>query len=135
MAAPLDFISVLIADGHHAMRKIIRGLLEQAGIKHIFEAENGRDAFDWLCDDKLPLPDVIICELHMDGMDGMKLCNEVRLGKGVRESHIPILILTGERDPMVIEVARQTGAAAVLQKPISSADLGKEVAKAIGFAG
>ena len=134
MSAPLDFVSVLVADGHHTMRKIIRGLLEQNGIKHVFEAENGRDAYDWLCDEKLPLPDVIICELHMDQMDGIKLCNAIRRGKEVRESHIPILILTGEKDPMVLDVARQTGAMAVLQKPISAPDLGNEVAKAIGFA-
>ncbi len=134
MSAPLDFVSVLVADGHHTMRKIIRGLLEQNGIKHVFEAENGRDAYDWLCNEKLPLPDVIICELHMDQMDGIKLCNAVRRSKEVRESHIPILILTGERDPMVLDVARQTGAMAVLQKPISAPDLGNEVAKAIGFA-
>ena len=134
MATPLDFVSVLVADGHHSMRKIIRRLLEQLGIKHVFEAENGQDAFDWLCNEELPQPDVVICELHLDGLDGMELCKRVRRGKEVPDNQIPILILTGEPDPMVLDVAGESGANAVLKKPISVADLGNEIAKAIGFA-
>lgn len=133
-SSPLESISVLVIDDHSAMRKILRQLLGQLGIGSVHEADNGRTAFEWLCNPARPLPDLIICDLYMDKMDGMEFCNQVRLDKQVRKNQIPILLLTGERDPMVLEVVQQAGAATVLEKPISAPQLGEAIMNAIGFA-
>lgn len=125
-------LHVLIIDDHRTMRKIIARCLRSVGITDIHDAANGALALEWLA---LPNndPDVIICDLHMDEMDGLEFCNRVRRGKGMRDPNIPILLLTGENDSMLLEVAEQVGVSKVLQKPITPQDLGAAIATAVGF--
>ncbi len=77
-------------------------------------------------------PDVIICDLHLDKLDGMELCNMFRRDK---DRVMPIIIVTGEPDEFLHDVARQVGAVEVLTKPVSAPDLLEQIHTAIGFAG
>ena len=63
----------------------------------------------------------------------MELCNKLRLSKQEAIRGIPVPILTGERDRMPLEVAKQVGATAVLAKPISAPDLCQHIESAVGF--
>lgn len=126
-------IRVLVIDDHKTMRSIVRQLLGQVGISDIDEAENGEEALELLRNPARADPDVIICDLHMDKMDGVEFCNCVRRDDSIRGRAIPILILTGDKDELLHEVTKQVGAAKVLTKPISAPDLRKEIETAIGF--
>ncbi|MAG95761.1 MAG: hypothetical protein CMM08_03590 [Rhodospirillaceae bacterium] len=128
-------IRVLIVDDQRTMRKIVRGLLSQAGINDVVEAEDGAAAMQFLEAPQSDLPDIVICDLHMERVDGMDFCNRIRRHKRSEISGIPVLILTGDSDTMLHEVSRQVGAAKVLTKPISSPDLAREIHQAIGFSG
>ena len=123
-------IGVLVIDDQRAMRSIVRQLLSQIGIHDIQEARNGEEALKFLNQPSNEDPDVIICDLYMDKMDGLEFCNQVRRAK---EHVIPIIIVTGESDEFVHEVARQVGAVAVLTKPVSAPDLLAKIQTAIGF--
>lgn len=125
----LDEIHVLIVDDQRTMRSILRQVLHQAEIRNISEAENGEEALLRLKEAKDNPPDIVICDLHMDKMDGMQFVNCLRRDK----DNIPVLILTGEKDEFVLDVTLQVGATKVLSKPISSADLAREISQAIGF--
>ena len=124
-------IRVLVIDDQRAMRSIVRQLLSQIGIHDIHEARNGEEALKFLNQPSNEDPDVIICDLHMDKMDGLEFCNHVRRDK---EHDIPIIILTGDSDKLLHEVARQVGAVEVLTKPISAPKLQEHIQTAIGFA-
>ena len=63
----------------------------------------------------------------------MELCNKLRLSKQEAIREIPVPILTGERDKMPLEVAKQVGATAVLATPISTLDLCQHIKNAVGF--
>lgn len=126
-------IRVLVVDDQKSMRSIVRNLLLQNNISQVAEAGDGVEAMQALLDGKQPNPDVIICDLHMDKMDGMEFCNKLRLSKNDGIRAIPVLILTGERDRMPLEVAKQVGASAVLGKPISAPDLCRHIESAVGF--
>ncbi len=117
-------IRVLVVDDQSAMRSIIRQLLHQVGIDDVAEAENGEQALAALR---------INCDIHMDHMDGTEFCNRVRRDAAIRNRAIPILMLTGDRDRLVHEVAQQLGAAKVLTKPITAYDLLGEIEAAIGY--
>ena len=75
----------------------------------------------------------MICDLHMKDGDGMAFCNKLRRHKNADMSQIPILILTGDSDGLLREVAMQIGASSVLTKPISAPDLEQEISRAVGF--
>ena len=76
------------------------------GIKDIMEAKHGEEVLALVQDPQITGPDIILCDLHMDQMDGMEFCNKVRRTDGIRERAIPILMLTGDDDPMLHEVSR-----------------------------
>lgn len=130
----LAALRVLVVDDQGTMRSIIRKLLATIGIVDSHEAQSGAAALAFLRNAKTRDPDVILCDLHMEDMDGMDFCNAVRRDEELRNRHIPIVILTGETDEFIHEVAQQVGAQKVLTKPISAPDLGRELAAVIGFA-
>ena len=129
---PVD-INVLIVDDHSNMRMIMREFLRSFGITSVHGARNGADALDWLNFPNNPSPDVILCDLHMELMDGLEFSANVRRGKTSTNKDVPILLLTGERDAMVLEVAEQVGVDSVLLKPIAPQELADEISRAVGY--
>ena len=125
-------IRVLVIDRQRGMRSILRQLLAQIGIEDVIEAKNGEEALEIIDQTGTAEPDVIICDLHLDKLDGLELCNMFRLDK---ERVTPIIIVTGEPDEFLHEVARQVGAVEVLTKPVSAPDLLVQIQTAIGFTG
>ncbi len=124
---------VMVVDDQSVMRKIIRKLLKQFGDFDVIEAENGSVALDRLLGLDEDLPDVIISDLHMDVMDGLEFCNKLRRIKNSRLSAIPVVLLTGENDKMVLDVSAQVGASRVLKKPVSAPELQRHLSEVVGF--
>jgi len=130
----IDDVRILVIDDQSTMRKIVSQLLFQIGKFNISEASNGLQAMKLLNDPgRSKRPDVIISDLHMDGMDGIELCNKIRLSKipGVRD--IPVLMLTGESDDFILKVSKQVGVFKILSKPIGAPELKKHISSALGY--
>ncbi len=125
-------VRVLVVDGQRGMRSILRQLLAQIGIEDVLEAANGEEAIEIIDRAEHVEPDVIICDLRLDKVDGLELCNIFRRDK---DRVTPIIIVTGESDEFLHEVARQVGAVEVLTKPVSAPDLLEQIQTAIGFVG
>lgn len=123
----------LVIDDHRTMRRIVRQMLGDIGITEVGEYSEGAAAWEYLIGCTKDVPDFIICDLHMEGMDGLEFINKIRRSKNVAIHQIPVLILTGDPDGFIQDVASQVGAAKVLQKPISAPDLRLEVADILGI--
>ena len=123
-----DMISVMVIDDQKTMRKIIRQLLHQEHIDHVTEAHDGVEALKLLKDPDIQKPDVILCDLYMEGMDGMDFVHHLRHDKDMT----PVLILTGEQSHFMHDVTKQAGANKILTKPISADELAKEIHLVIG---
>lgn len=126
-------LHVLVIDDQQTMRSIVRRLLHAIGIQDVAEADGGEEALDYLIDPHTRLPDVIICDLHMDRMDGLQFCNSLRRKEGLKNASVPVLILTGNRDRFVHEVTLQVGALSVLTKPVTADELKHEISEAVGY--
>ncbi len=126
-------IRVLVVDDQRTMREIIRRLLGQIGVHDVDGAEDGEQALEKLRNPTADKPDIVICDLHMEKMDGMDFCNHVRRNKNDAIRNIPVIILTGEQDTFVHDVTKQVGATTVLVKPVSAEDLKIQIEAAIGF--
>lgn len=125
-------LKVLVVDDYRSMRMLLRRMLNEMGIIQIDEAANGRVALERLTSPS-GMPDLVICDLHMEEMDGLEFLQTARRDEAVRNRQVPVLILTGESDPLLLEVVAQVGAAAVIHKPISTPDLAKRIEQIIGF--
>lgn len=138
ISVPVTFDSIvedmfaLVIDDQRTMRGILRQLLNQIGVREIDEYSEGSAAWEILAGGGAKKPDFIICDLHMVGMDGLEFVNKVRRSKTETIRQIPVIILTGDSDKLLHQVAGQVGAARILQKPISAPDLKKEIAEIVG---
>jgi CheY-like chemotaxis protein len=89
-------LRALVIDDQRTMREIVRRLLSQIGLHDVDDAEDGAQALEKLHIPTADKPDVIICDLYMEKMDGMDFCNHLRRDKNDDIRHIPVIILTGE---------------------------------------
>lgn len=123
----------LVIDDQRTMRTIVRQMLNQIGVRDIVDCPEGLEAWNFLADCGTNVPDFIICDLHMEGMDGLEFVNAIRRSKNATVQNIPVLILTGDPDKFLHQVADQVGAAKVIQKPISAPDLREEIGGILGL--
>jgi DNA-binding NarL/FixJ family response regulator len=109
MARP---ISVLIVDDHPVVRQGLRVLLEvQDDIEVAGETGDGATALALAAEH---VPDVILLDLKLPGMDGIAVLGELK----ARESPARVLVLTSATEPASASLAVRSGAAGVLYKDV-----------------
>lgn len=123
-----------LVDDHRYMRSLVRGMLNQIGVKNIEEFDDCESCLKRLREHASPAPDLIILDWHMAGMDGYAFANEVRMDKDLRSKAIPIVMVTGEKDPMLLEQVKDLGVKAILNKPVALPELHAKMYQAIGIA-
>ncbi|MDV2989598.1 MAG: response regulator transcription factor [Dehalogenimonas sp.] len=101
-------IKVLIVDDNFVARRGLRSFLEmEKDISVLGEAANGNDAVSWV---KENTPDVVLMDVRMPGMDGIKATSELLNLK----PEVKILMLTVVEDQTTILRALLAGAAGYL---------------------
>ena len=75
------------------------------------------------------IPDLVISDLMMEGMDGAQLCSKIRHNPGT--NHIPVVILTSSTDEESVQRCTECGADRYFTKPISVELLRSVVANTI----
>lgn len=113
--------SVLIVDDEPMARTLLRLMLVRAGFD-VIEAEDGFDALERI-DERIP--DIMILDVMMPGMDGFTVCETVRKQDGVSE--LPIIMLSAKTDTESVNRGLRVGANKYLTKPISPDDLTRQV--------
>lgn len=111
-------VLVLEDEGH--IRRIICRLLRQIGFKLIHDVANGADGFKELMRVR---PDVILCDIHMEPIDGLTFLRKLKgLGKS-EYTRIPVIFLTADAQRQTVAVARDLEVDGYLVKPISPKQL------------
>lgn len=113
--------SVLVVDDEPMARTLLRLMLVRAGFD-VVEAEDGFDALDKLKDG---LPDVMILDVMMPGIDGFVVCETVRSTPNT--SDLPIIMLSAKTDLESVNKGLELGADKYLTKPISPEELTRQV--------
>jgi CheY-like chemotaxis protein len=62
------------------------------------------------------LPALILLDLNMPGVSGMEVCRYIKRDPAAKD--IPVVFITAEDDPTVIEQAKEAGAVGYLVKPV-----------------
>lgn len=120
--------AVLIVDDEPDVRLVTRVILEAVGYE-VDEAESGERALDVL--DGGPLPDVLLLDVRMPGIDGWEVLRRVRGGPHPL-NELPVVIFTAD-----IALAEQAPVALqerewFLGKPFDPDDLISMIEEAVG---
>ena len=112
--SPTVLPSVLIVDDQPFFTTMLRTVLEQQGFR-VFVANSGPDGLKLA---KKNLPDIIVLDIEMPGMDGFAVCEKLREDAALK--NIPIVILTGTNNPKLNEKAFKAGADITALKSLSA---------------
>jgi DNA-binding NarL/FixJ family response regulator len=104
-------LRVIVADDDPLARRVLRDVLQRAGITVIAEVGSGREAIELTAYYR---PDVVVMDLIMPGMDGLEATTEItRTTPDVR-----VVILTSSDDDEVGLMTLRAGAAGFLCKSV-----------------
>ncbi len=126
--ADLDVnMKVLVVDDFATMRKIVRNILGQLGIKNVDEADDGSTALPKLKQNKY---DIVVCDWNMPKMTGLDLLKAVRADENLKT--LPFLMVTAEALKDNIVAAAQAGVNDYVVKPFTAATLEEKLKKIFG---
>lgn len=107
-----DGPTVLVVDDTQTVRRAISLMLGAGGFLCL-EAGDGLEALSMMQTETV---DALMTDLYMPNLDGLGLLRRLRAEPESRA--MPVLVLTTESDPMVIEQLLDAGATQVIIKPV-----------------
>ena len=110
---------ILSIDDSLSVRKANRKIIEDLGFTSVL-AGGGNEALK-LLNESERLPDLIITDLEMPGMDGFEFI--AALKKSDRLSEIPVVVLSTKTDQISRDMAFQLGAVECFEKPLDRQEL------------
>ena len=117
IADQIQSLAVLVVDDNQYMRKMIRNLLVNCGIKDIYEANDGIAALDAI---RSVAPDVVILDWEMPLLSGAELVRIVRSPGVFPMPDVPIIMLSGHGERWSVVEAVRLGVHEYLIKPVSA---------------
>ncbi|MCA9116806.1 MAG: response regulator [Planctomycetaceae bacterium] len=120
-------VRILVVDDSTMDRRLAGGLLRRDPSWEVMFAEDGENALQQI---ELHLPDLVLTDMQMPGMDGLQLV------QAVRESYplIPVVLMTARGSEELAVQALQEGAASYVSKRQLSFDLVETVERVLNSA-
>jgi two-component system chemotaxis response regulator CheY len=111
--ADLKSKKVLVVDDQKSMRGLVRFALIQMGMETVDGAESGEEAIKKLSTTRY---DLIITDLHMDGISGLGLLKAIRSHPVLRGT--PVIMATSETSSDTVRQAKNLNVDAFILKPV-----------------
>lgn len=108
---------ILVVDDEEHIQELIKFNLEKNGYKVIL-ADNGIDAIKLA---KENLPQLMLLDLMLPGMDGLDVCKEIR--KDLSMPNMPIIMITAKGEEIDKIIGLELGADDYITKPFSVREL------------
>jgi CheY-like chemotaxis protein len=110
-------ISVLVIDDSPFARRLIRSLLQNVGVKAIYEAGDGVAGIEAI---RVNNPDVVLLDWEMPLLDGPEFMRIVRSPETFPAADVPIIMLTAYAERWRVMEALRLGVNEFMRKPISA---------------
>ena len=128
----IDFarLKVLVVDDQVLVRTLMTQALRNMGLRAeaILQAADGASAMRAL---EIRQVDLVLCDIQMDGMDGIGLLKELRCGQTANPSNLPFIFLSGHADRTNVLAAARLHADGFIVKPPKPADVEKAIELAL----
>jgi two-component system response regulator PilR (NtrC family) len=120
---------VLVIDDEPALREVLTMVLVRAGysVRDAPSGESGMRVFaQWL-------PDLVISDLTMPGIDGLEVLRRVRVAAAEQGRDIPVILITAYASTGTAVAAMKDGAFDYVAKPFNNEELRLVVQKALAM--
>jgi two-component system, NarL family, invasion response regulator UvrY len=117
---------VLVVDDHPAILRHVRTWVHSTHVAEVVGTESDPTAAVEVWN--ALRPDVVLCDVHMPGLDGVELCAQLR------QEHpgAAVLLFSAREDATVRSRATRAGATGVISKTASPAELAEALQRAAG---
>ena len=112
---------IMLVEDDVAFRRTVAAYLEDSGFT-VIEADDGMAALELI---ERRVPDVVVSDLRMPRMSGLDLLAALR----ARVITVPVIMISGTADKVLLAETVQNGAAAFLTKPVDFGLLKVELQK------
>jgi two-component system, chemotaxis family, chemotaxis protein CheY len=119
-------MTVLVVDDNDFMRDLISSMLREIGFRDIVHANDGESA---LKKNREVAPELIICDIDMEPMDGLSFVERMRRHAPPPPTpQTPVIMLTAHSDAQLVQRAIKLGVGAYVVKPVKRAQLEARIA-------
>ncbi len=115
---------ILVVDDDPGITALLEKQIQSAGFQPLLESNGAAGMARMRCD----LPDLVILDVMMPGLDGYSFLSEARSDENLR--HIPLIVITAREE--LGEIFRTEGVAAFFPKPLNMGDLMSKVRMILG---
>jgi DNA-binding response OmpR family regulator len=109
--------TILVVDDDDDIRSLLRATIER-GTHRVIEAVDGEEALGLIA---RALPDLVLLDVHMPGLDGTDVCR--RLKAGAAPGAVKVLLLTAATQAADRQRGLEAGADGYITKPFSPRSL------------
>jgi len=110
-------MKVLVIEDDYGIQELLRYNLENNGYKVVI-ADNGDEGYNLTLKE---LPDIILLDLMIPGIDGLELCKKIRMNEVTRK--IPIIMVTAKSEELDKILGLELGADDYVTKPFGVKEL------------
>ena len=123
-----ELVSILIIEDEPYVRTIIRRILANLKVSNVHEAAEGGDG---LMQTLRVRPNLVLCDVHMQPVDGMKYLQTLRDVKVPEIRDTPVIFLTGDSNQDLVMRARDLKISGYMVKPVSVNDMKKSLGRVL----
>jgi two-component system chemotaxis response regulator CheY len=117
LEAMIQDLSILIVDDNQYMRKIVRNLLVNIGVRKVYEASDGIAGLDAI---RIVTPDIVILDWELPLLNGAEFVRIVRSPGVFPVPDVPIIMLSSHGERWRVVEAVRLGVNEYLRKPVSA---------------
>ena len=123
---PADKKTILIVDDMRTIRLKLRKICTDLGVKTIFEAADGSEAYDILNNFNI---DLVLSDWNMPNLTGIELVRKMR--ETPKLATLPVIFITSESDKSAILQSLQHGISDYVVKPFADEMVREKVVAAL----
>lgn len=118
--------NILIVDDSRTSRKMLRGILEEAGHTVVAEGVNGEDGYLKFQEVN---PDLVTLDITMPKLDGLEALKLIKEYNGAAK--VVMITAAGQKEKMIQAI--KTGAAEFIVKPYDTEEVKLTIEKVLAF--
>ncbi len=129
MPAAFGNFSVLVIEDESFTRMVLAKMLSTLGFRAVHQAADGEAG---LAAVQAHAPDLIVCDVEMQPMDGLGFLKALRASADLRHRALPVVFMTNRADRSRMDEAAAFGADTVIVKPATPESLKETLAAKLG---